>query len=292
MKTAKHTLLKRTLALTAGVALAASLQVVNTSAVAAEFTYADYGNIVDVLGKGADGGQYLRDKHGNQIFLRGLNTQGTAKIAPDCMPSYSPEEISRERDELKSNSVRLLMQWRCVEPEQGQYDYDYLDRIGDLVDLYNSNGMTVLLDMHQDLYGPGITESRDVGNGAPVWATYTDGLPVREQPDWSLYYLQPGVIRAFDNFWNKRGNHPELMESYAKMWQIVAGRFSQHPGVFGYDLMNEPFSGSYLPNVLESGALAKLYAMTIERIREVDNDTWIHYDVDNDKHPFALASTA
>lgn len=38
MKTAKHTLLKRTLALTAGVALAVSLQVVNTSAVAAEFT--------------------------------------------------------------------------------------------------------------------------------------------------------------------------------------------------------------------------------------------------------------
>lgn len=202
------------------------------------------------------------------------------------MPSYSPGEIRRERDELKSNSVRLLLQWRCMEPEQGQYDYDYLDRVESLVELYNANGMTVLLDMHQDLYCPGITESRNIGNGAPVWATHTDGLPVKDQTDWSFYYLQPGAIRAFDNFWNKYGNHPELMDPYAQMWQVVAEHFSQHPGVFGYDLMNGPYGGTYLPNVLENGALAKLYEMTIDKIREVDNDAWIFVE------PVALCANA
>ena len=59
--------------------------------------------------------------------------------------------------------------------------------------------MYVLLDMHQDLYVPKFN-----GDGAPEWATYDDGLPVKQQNPWALTYLQPGVMRAFDNFWNNK----------------------------------------------------------------------------------------
>lgn len=37
---------------------------------------------------------------------------------------------------------------------------------------FRAQGIRVVLDMHQDLWGPATT-----GNGAPTWATYTDGLP-------------------------------------------------------------------------------------------------------------------
>lgn len=232
-------------------------------------------NIVRVLGKGGDGGQYLTAPDGRQIILRGLNTKGTTKIDPECMPRYGAAEIAREQTELGSNAVRLLLQWRCVEPEPNVYDERYLDRLEALVKLYNDHGLTVLFDMHQDMWGPGITPDGKTGNGAPKWATYMDGLPVKKQTSWAMYYLEPGVVRAFDNFWNKFGNHPELVGHYARMWAHVAQRFAHNPGVFGYDLMNEPFMGSVMPSTLEQGALATLYRMTIAEIRKVDNDSWI-----------------
>ncbi|WP_216380277.1 glycoside hydrolase family 5 protein [Arcanobacterium phocae] len=232
-------------------------------------------SIVETFGKGGDGGSYLTTSDGRQVILRGLNTHGSTKVAKDCMPEYYETDIARERGELSSNAVRLLMQWRCVEPEPGVYDDAYLDRVENLVNTYNSHGMTVLLDMHQDLYGPGVADIPGVGNGAPVWATYTDGLPVNKHDNWAMYYLEKGVIRAFDNFWNHTGKHPELMDHYAKMWAHVAHRFAHHPGVFGYDLMNEPFAGKSLPATLEKGPLADLYTRVINAIRETDNDTWI-----------------
>lgn len=232
-------------------------------------------SIVDVLGKGGGNGQYLTAKDGRQVILRGLNTQGSVKMAPDCMPAYGPKEIARERTQLRSNAVRLLLQWRCVEPQPNVYDDAYLDRVAALVKTYNDHGMTVLFDMHQDLWGPGITPERNVGNGAPVWATHTDGLPVKKNKSWAMYYLEPGVTRAFDNFWNKFGNHPELMDHYARMWGHVAKRFASNPGVFGYDLMNEPYMGSALPSTIESGPLAELYRKSVTEIRKADADTWI-----------------
>lgn len=232
-------------------------------------------SIVSVLGKGGGDGQYLTSKDGRQVILRGLNTHGSVKMAPDCMPGYGAKEIERERKQVRSNAVRLLMQWRCVEPQPNVYDDAYLDRVAALVKIYNDNGMTVLFDMHQDLWGPGITPERNAGNGAPVWATYTDGLPVKKHKSWAMYYLEPGVTRAFDNFWNKFGNHPELMDHYARMWGHIAKRFANNPGVFGYDLINEPYMGSSLPSTVESGPLAELYRKSIAEIRKADNDTWV-----------------
>jgi len=63
---------------------------------------------------------------------------------------------------------------------------------------------------------------------------------------WELYYIQPGVMRAFDNFWNTTGQHPELVEHYANAWQAVAERFAGNDTVVAYDLMNGPWGGSQI----------------------------------------------
>lgn len=143
---------------------------------------------------------------------------------------------------MGTNFVRFLISWRSVEPEPGQYDQEYLDRVEDRVRWYAERGYKVMLDMHQDVYSGAITPegnsgngAGNIGNGAPAWATYMDGLPVSPQDRWELYYVQPGVMRAFDNFWNTTGQHPELVEHYANAWQAVAERFAGNDTVVAYD---------------------------------------------------------
>lgn len=231
-------------------------------------------SVVDVLGKGSTGG-YLRDSAGRQVILRGFNTDGRVKVSDDCMPRYTEKDIAKERRDMGTNAVRLLLQWRCVEPSPNAYDNAYLDRVEKLVSAYNSHGMTVMLDMHQDVYSVDATPGSTAGNGAPAWAVHMDGLPVPAKKQWWQYYLTPGVTRAWDNFWNKFGNHPELADHYARMWGHVAARFATNKGVIGYDLMNEPYAGSALPTTIESGALSDLYQKCVDEIRKRDRDSWI-----------------
>ncbi|GAB3669523.1 hypothetical protein GCM10027589_37190 [Actinocorallia lasiicapitis] len=215
--------------------------------------------------------RFVTDAHGRSLILHGLNTQSSAKSAPDGIPTaYDEKFIELERKELGSNLVRFLLQWRNVEPRPGVYDDAYLDRVAQWIRWYEKRGIIVLLDMHQDVYGPGVN-----GNGAPLWATQSDGLPAPATDPWELGYLQPGTMRAFDHFWNTTGEHPELRDHYARMWGHVAARFAADANVVGYDLMNEPWGGS-LPGVqFERGPLSDLYQRTTEEIRKTDRTKWV-----------------
>ncbi|MCC5575605.1 cellulase family glycosylhydrolase [Microtetraspora sp. AC03309] len=220
--------------------------------------------------------RFITDDQGRALILRGFNTAGSAKSTPDALPELTEADIDREYGGMGTNFVRFLIQWRAVEPQPGVYDAKYLDKVAERVRWYGKRGYHVLLDMHQDLWGSGITPTGTAGNGAPVWATHLDGLPVgTDQPTWEMYYLEPGVIRAFDHFWNTTGEHPELMDHYAKAWKAVAARFRDDPAVLGYDLMNEPWGGSVQGPQFETGPLAALYRRSIAEIRSVDRDSWI-----------------
>jgi endoglycosylceramidase len=213
----------------------------------------------------------FHDAEGRTLVLRGFNTDSSSKSAPDGMPSITAAGIDREQRDMGMNAVRLLISWRAVEPERGRTDTAYLDRLEKLVEEYAQRGYHVLLDMHQDLYGPAVA-----GNGAPPWATFADGLQAVYNEDmWELTYLQPGVIRAYDNFWNTTGKHPDLMGRYAAAWRTVAGRFAGNPAVLGYDLMNEPYGGTLAGPAFESGPLTTLYQRTVDAIRTVDDAKWI-----------------
>jgi endoglycosylceramidase len=104
------------------------------------------------------------------------------------------------------------------------------------------HGVRTLLDFHQDLF----TE-RFQGEGAPDWAVQDDGLPAQPQAGFpNNYFGMPALERAFDHFW---ANDPGpggvgLQVRYARAWRHVAGFFARTPGVFGFDLFNEPWPGS------------------------------------------------
>ncbi|MGF3056279.1 glycoside hydrolase family 5 protein [Microbacterium sp. YY-01] len=219
--------------------------------------------------------EFFRDADGRSLVQHGFSTASSAKSTPDGLPLFTEEDLTQERLDMNTNFVRFLISWRAVEPQPGEIDETYLDAVEERVGWYADLGYHVMLDMHQDLWGWGITPDKQRGNGAPEWATYMDGLPVEDQEMWELVYLEPGVIRAFDHFWGTTGKHPELVDHYAGAWQAVAERFADNDTVVAYDLMNEPYGGTLQGVAFESGPLTDLYQRTANAIREVDSDTWL-----------------
>ncbi|MBW8484582.1 cellulase family glycosylhydrolase [Actinomadura parmotrematis] len=214
----------------------------------------------------------ITDDRGRALVLHGLNTAGSAK-GPSGLPWITRADVAREVRAMGTNSVRYLIQWKNVEPSPGRYDEKYLDAVAERIGWYREQGVHVVLDMHQDIYGPAACAG--AGNGAPAWATFTDGLPCTPQTPWVLTYLQPAVLRAYDNFWNHTGSHPELMRRYTAMWRHVAARFAADPAVLGYDLMNEPFGGTRQFGFFETPSLTPFYQRLVTAIRSVDRDGWI-----------------
>ena len=94
------------------------------------------------------------------------------------------------------NTVRLGVPLEFLMPQPGQIDRQYLESIAGTVRILGRHGIYVLLDFHQDGYGP-VTH----GNGMPAWATLTDGLPNPNDPFPTYYVTNPALQRAFDNFW-------------------------------------------------------------------------------------------
>ena len=203
-------------------------------------------------------------------MLRGVNSSGTAKSAADGQSWVTPADIVREAELLGSNSVRYLVFWDKIEPQPGQYDLAYLDAVAQRVEWYDDAGYDVVLDLHQDVWGPSVGF-----DGAPEWATITDGLAATRQEPWELTYLQPGVLRAFDHFWRTTGRHDDVQASYLAMLGVLVDRFADEQGVLGIDVMNEPFGGSLQGPLFEQGPLSAFYQRAIDVVRAVDDDLWV-----------------
>jgi endoglycosylceramidase len=203
------------------------------------------------------------DSFGRQVILSGIN-----KVNKDKKMNYTDNDSLSSYEQLSKygfNCIRLGLIWDGVEPEPGRYDEKYLDKMEERINRAAQNGIYVMLDMHQDLYGESFAEGSAMGDGAPRWATITENKPHVTGTIWSdSYLISPAVQTAFDNFW---ANTPVadgigVQDHYAKMWQHVARRFAGNNTVIGYDIMNEPFNGT--PGTLIVPAIlteyAKLYA--------------------------------
>ena len=191
----------------------------------------------------------LRDEHGRDVQLRGVNTGGRSKWAP-FMPFPISEEASLTEVEaaatpffaklqaLGLDTVRVPFSWEGLEPSEGEYDMRYLDRYATMVAVAWAHGLRVIVDFHQDVYA-----SPFCGDGFPLWTIAGEvGPPRRDCPDWGLaYIIDPAVRAAFDRFW---ADEDGLQGKYRAMWEVMAARVAQHPGVLGLELINEPGWGT------------------------------------------------
>ena len=164
------------------------------------------------------------------------------------------------------------MNWSAFQPERGAFDQAYVARVRQAVRWAAKHDLYVVLDMHQDAWGkhiatppgtecpPGL--GRAVGwDGAPLWATLTDGMTTCRAND--TRELAPAVAQAFESFYSDRdGIQTELVTT----WGRIAAAFAGEANVIGYDLINEPHPG--LGSGRPGRPLGGYYARAIEAIRE------------------------
>lgn len=191
----------------------------------------------------------LRDEHGRDVLLRGVNTGGRSKWAPFVPFPIAPEaELAEARAAAQVffarlpawgvNVVRMPFSWEGLEPTPGQYDARYLDRYAAMIDAAWSQGVRVIVDFHQDVYA-----SPFCGDGFPLWTLPGEpGPPLRDCPNWGFGYLtDPEVRAAFDRFWADEG---QIQAAFFAMWGAMIERVGDHPGVVALEILNEPGWGT------------------------------------------------
>ncbi|RMF16701.1 MAG: glycoside hydrolase family 5 protein, partial [Candidatus Dadabacteria bacterium] len=219
---------------------------------------------------------FIRDTDGRALILHGINDISAAKHAPGGHGPVTEADVER-RAQWGFNVVRYLIFWRWIEPEKGVFDTAYLDEVARRIRWYADRGIHVVLDMHQDIYGYAVN-----GNGAPAWATETDGVTPVDigTGPWWLQNIDPAVKNAWRNFWEYT-DHRELQDHYILAWQFVAEYFRDEPAVIGYDLMNEPFAGTFHQSVFEDFEqtwLSAFYRRLIPALRQVDPDRYLFFE--------------
>jgi endoglycosylceramidase len=172
-------------------------------------------------------------------------------------------------------AVRLGVLFDALMPEPGRIDATYLNQIVQMVSLLAHDHIFVLLDMHQDEYGP-VTGV----DGFPAWATLTDGAANPKLAFPTGYFKSPAVQTAWANFWADRPGPGGigLQERYVAALVAVAETFKANKWILGYDIMNEPWPGAgYASCETDAGCpalvqhwLAPFYAKAAGAIRAVD----------------------
>jgi endoglycosylceramidase len=134
-----------------------------------------------------------------------------------------------------------------IMPSPGRIDERYLDHLVVTVEQLARHHMYVLLDVHQDGWGPTDPSGAPLGSdGFPQWMTVTNGAPNTHTSFPQYYISNPAIEQAFQSLWDDASGADGfgLQEDIAKIFGALARRFGHNPWVLGYDVYNEPWPGT------------------------------------------------
>lgn len=185
-------------------------------------------------------GKHFVDASGAVVILRGVNLAGESKVPP-----FRHLRSLSDLDPLPAwgvNVIRLLFNWEAYEPTRGGYQASYLSRVTQIADEAWKRGIYVLIDIHQDAFSR--FSIGGCGDGFPAWALPAEIPP--QTPDngaacanWGMRMIfDSDMHRAFSAFHaNKNG----VRDRYLQLLGHLARHFHSHPGVIGFDPINEPW---------------------------------------------------
>ncbi|MBA2954890.1 cellulase family glycosylhydrolase [Nocardioides sp. MAH-18] len=215
----------------------------------------------------------IRSADGAQVLLRGVNVNGLAEYYQPN-PAY-PAVLDQDRGDFKRiarlgfNSVRLLVSWSELQPTRGAYDRAYVAKVRQAVRWAADYGMYSIIDMHQDAWGlavdtpigtacPEGTRPNNGWDGAPAWATITDGASTCTTLEREL---APAVRAAWQHFYDDTAG---IQGQLVRTWGRLARDFARDTNVAGFDLLNEPGFGD---NLMDTTGLGRFYDRAITAIR-------------------------
>jgi endoglycosylceramidase len=142
---------------------------------------------------------------------------------------------------------------RGLDPYNPGIVHAYLARTDRIVQLLANAGIRVIVDMHSDAYGSAFFNPTGPapwnGEGAPLWATCTDGAKFTPSDGWGAFYLLRPIQNAMHHFF-ANDVRADLQGQYARVWRAVAGHYRGNPDVLGYEIYNEP--NDYLTKHLDA----------------------------------------
>ena len=256
--------------------------------------------------------QFILDNDGRYSIFHGGNV--VVKLPPylptldtfDYQMSLNTPHDLNTMKRLGFNSVRLGVIWESVEIAPGVYDYEYLDKIENIINTLGRNGIYSMVDAHQDVFSRNFC-----GEGVPyfyvnemgydekcdasfltrilgfvgVCKTLKDfdfrldenGLPLIEdcvKHNFEEYQYLSGFSGAYRNFYLNKAN---IQEKFVEFWKVVVNRFKGNPYILGYDLWNEPAPGGTMediknlipgrPDVVD---ILPVYKKVNEALRKID----------------------
>ncbi len=231
--------------------------------------------------------RWLIDRTGRVVLFHGVNLVVKS-------PPYEPASVGfnfKDANWLSQNGfnlVRLGVLMTGIMPEPGVIDNKYLNSIKSTVNLLWKYHIYVLLDFHQDGFGPSLG-----GDGMPSYMTLTDhAINSHLSPAASPYYeSNPSISQAFQSFWNdqKSTQGIGIQHYYYMGLSATSSVFSNSDGVLGYDIMNEPWPGLVWKQCLNPGCpqldekeLLPFYSAADKAIRKYDKSHLIF------EEPFVL----
>ncbi|NLH50587.1 MAG: glycoside hydrolase family 5 protein [Myxococcales bacterium] len=118
---------------------------------------------------------FFKDQQGRYLYLNGINL-ADPKSGPVVwdpisyvgkpFPVDELDKNFRIIQQLGFNSVRFLIQWEAIEPdEKGVYDEEYLDYLETAVAKAGEYGIYCLIDMHQDMFSRHLLKYFNDGSG-------------------------------------------------------------------------------------------------------------------------------
>jgi endoglycosylceramidase len=224
-------------------------------------------------------GVKLKDSLGRIVVLRGVNAGGRSKFAP-YVPFDYPDggydaALASYLDRAASwgiDALRVPFTWAAVEPVQGMDDEAYLTQYDALLDAAWARGMYTVVDFHQDVYA-----EIYCGDGFPAWTV--PGMtpaPHHDCPSWSTeYFTDAAVEAAFDAFWAQGSTVQPL---YGDLWDRMAKRYADKPGVVGFELFNEPGWGTANIDTFEATTLTDFFSTMIARLQKTAPSSLVFFD--------------
>ena len=243
---------------------------------------------------------FFLDSENRYTIFHGVNV--VVKLPPyipnteefDPYMSFADDDIQILK-KLGINLVRLGIIWESIEKEEGKYDLEHLEKMSDIVDKLEKNGIAVLIDAHQDMFS-----RLFCGEGTPTrlfkffgiciplstnkWNYDDNGLPkISDCVKGSFidYHKSPELQSIYNSFFlNQNG----VLDAFANFWKILAKKFKGRKNIIGYDLWNEPWTAnlwsdihSLIPGYIDDKLVAPMYAKLNKAIEEVDKDYTLFY---------------